>query len=257
MCDTGFIAYNSRMKTLISLLFILPFQVHAVEAPSDEELEAAEKKTIDVGEKPLELDEFTVTGMQFSLEQETALRLVRQALKASKSYKREDKDKWVCWFRKPAGTHRTHLECARNGDLMALRPDAMFGNNVTGGGAYAGYGTIMQSQRPVNKKEFEAMLRDLPGSADLDKEFVGMSMAGMETPRDIPSDAELDQFAEAYKNVKALEISGGDDSEMAAAIRAEGLTISRYNRMVELLETYQSLENEVAFRLGTLERPHD
>jgi hypothetical protein len=245
-----------KVVTCIFLLMALPL-AYAADPPTEEELEGAEQEVLDVGEEPLELEKYTVTGIQFTLEQETALRMVRQALTERKSYKREDKDTWVCWYRKPAGSHFNYLECARNGDLQALKPDRMFGNLVTGGAGYAGYGTIMRSQRPVNKKKFEAMLDTLPGSGDLDREFVAMSMAGMETPRDIPSKDELDQFVEAYKSVKALEVSGGDDLEMASAIESEGLTIRRYNRMVDLVETYQSLENEVAFRLGTLERPHD
>ena len=84
-----------------------------------------------------------------------------------------------------------------------------------------------------------------------------MSLAGMEPPRDIPSDAELDQFAEAYKNVTALQGTGAGDDAMLAAIEAQGLTLREYNRVVELVETYQSIENEVAFRLGTLDRPQD
>lgn len=246
------------MKTLTSLLLLaLTASVHAIEPPSEDEIEGATQETLDVGEEPLELEEIIVTGERFTLEQETALRMVRQALTERKSYKREDKDKWVCWYRKPGGTHFTYLECARNGDLQALRPDPMFGSLTTGGAGYAGYGTIYRSQRPVNKKKFESMLDTLPGSGDLDREFVAMTLAGSQPPRDIPSETELDDFAKAYGAVTQLDTAGAGEQELAAAIEDAGLTISRYNRIVDLVETYQSLENEVAFRLGTLDRPSD
>ena len=88
---------NRPVKSLLGLFFlIIPLGAFAIETPPEEELENAEQETLDVGEEPLELDEYTVTGIRFTMEQETALRMVRQALKANKSYKREDKDKWVC-----------------------------------------------------------------------------------------------------------------------------------------------------------------
>jgi hypothetical protein len=237
------------------LLTILPLSVLAVEAPSDEDLENAQREELDVGEEPLELDEFTVTAEQFSFEQETALRMVRQALKTPKSLKREDKDVWVCWYRKPVGTHRTYLECSRNGDLAALKPDPAMGFNPLGApGVGSSYGTIYRSQRPVNKKTFEAMLESLPGSDDFDQEFVGLALAGQHPPRDIPSETELDAFTEAFKAVGVLEKSGGSEEEMIKAIEAQDLNIDRYNRLVDLVETYQSIENEVAYRLGTLKR---
>jgi len=255
----AYIFYTYDMKKLpILLLMLASFGVFAIETPSEEELDSAVTEELDVGEEPMVMEEVIVTGVQFTFEQETALRLVRQALKRPKSLKREDWDVWVCWYRKPVGTHRTHLECARNGDLAALKPDQMMGNTFLGGrGVGSGYGTIMRSNRPVNKKTFEAMLNNLPGSDDFDQEFVGMALAGKEPPRDIPSDAELDSFSEAYKNISLLEKSGGDEDALVKAIEDEGLSIKRYNRLVELVETYQSIENEVAYRLGTLQRPDE
>lgn len=231
---------------------------YAGEAPSEEELANATEEVLDVGEEPLELDEMIVTGEQFSLEQETAVRMVRQALTREKSSKSEDRDTWVCWYRKPGGTHFTYMECARNGDLWALRPDGsghrMVGDDVPPGTVY---GTVMRSNRPINKKKFEAMLAQLPGSSDLDKEFVALSLAGQNPPRDIPSDAELDSFASAYSEVGALSRAGESEKAMLEAIESTGLSLDRYNRIVDLVETYQSVENEVAFRLGTLVRPSD
>jgi hypothetical protein len=252
-------------KLLLTLLLLFSALTLAAETPTDEALDSAVTETLDVGEEePLELDEFTVTGERFTFEQETALRMVRQALKRSKSDKREDWPTWVCWYRKPLGTHRTHLECARNGDLVALRPSfAGLNADAIRRGAYLGgtgapgsdYGTIMRSNRPVNKKHFEAMLGELPGSDDFDQEFVAFSLAGQRPPRDIPTDAELDSFAEAYRQIGLLEASGAEEDAMIAAIETQELTIGRYNRLVDLVETYQSIENEVAYRLGTLQRP--
>ncbi len=189
-------------KLLTSFLLLVSFSAFGIEIPSQDELDSAETTELDVGEEPLVLEEVIVTGVQFTFKQEAALRMVRQALKQPKSLKREDWDTWVCWYRKPVGTHRTYLECARNGDLAALKPDAMMGNTFLGGRSVgSGYGTIMRSNRPVNKKTFEAMLNNLPGSDDFDQEFVGMALAGQEPPRDIPTDAELDSFSAAYKHI--------------------------------------------------------
>ena len=98
------------------------------------------------------------------------------------------------------------------------------------------------------------MLENLPGSDDFDQEFVGLALAGQSPPRDIPSEAELDAFTEAFKTVGALEKSDGSEQEMIQAIEAQDLSIERYNRLVDLVETFQSIENEVAYRLGTLKR---
>ncbi|MDX1461371.1 MAG: hypothetical protein R3348_09985 [Xanthomonadales bacterium] len=224
------------------------------EPPEDVQLEEAEVEELDIGEEPLALEEIVVTGERFTLEQETALRLVRQALQEPYSRKRKDRNKWRCWYRKPLGSRMTYMECARNGDLNYLSLEPAYPRLGKPGDPV--YGRIYRSQRPVNKKKFREILASLPGSDDFDREFVGLSLAGQAPPRDIPSEAELDDFTEAYKAVNAM---GADASEaaMIQAIESRGMTLQRYNRIVELIETYQSLENEVAFRLGTLERPRD
>lgn len=258
-------------KLLLIVLFLCSVPLVAQETLTDEYLENAPTESLDVGEEALEsqeesleLEKFTVTAERFTYEQETALRMVRQALKRSKSSKREDWDTLVCWYRKPVGKHRTYLECARNGDLVAMRPNLFEAGDIRSG-AYLGgsgapgsdYGTLMRSNRPVNKKQFEAMLGDLPGSDDFDQEFVARSLAGQRPPRDVPSEAELDAFAEAYKTLGELEESGADEDAMIQAIETQDLTIGRYNRLVELVETYQSIENEVAYRLGTFKKPQE
>jgi hypothetical protein len=243
---------------LIMLIGLPAFNLCAQEEeewPPDNVIEEAQKTTIDLPEAPIELDKFTVIGMQFTFEQEAGLRFIRQALEAPRSRKRKDKDVWTCRFRSPALTHFKYLECAQNGDLMALSPSPTYPTYDKNKPLNQQFGTIMVSQRPVNEAKFRNLLEQLPGSADLDREFVSMVQAGMRPPRDFPSEEELDDFAAAYQAVNELDNSGADDDSLMAAITEHNLSANRYNRLVELVETYQSIENEVAFRLGTLERP--
>lgn len=242
------------MRTLIILLFLLvSFSASAAKAPSAEDLENAEIVPLD-DELPLELDPVSVVGMGFSLKQEAALRMVRQALARHKSTKREDKDVMVCWFDRSVGSHRTYLFCARNGDIWALRPDSMFGSLISAPAWMPGYGKIMQSRSATNKHKLNKIFANLPGSADLDNEFVAMTLAGESPPRDIPSDEALDDFARAYHAVDVLHRSGASDDDQIAAIEAEGLTLKSYNRLIDLMEHYQSLKKQVAERLEVLNK---
>jgi hypothetical protein len=88
------------------------------------------------------------------------------------------------------------------------------------------------------------------GSDELDREFVSMALAGQTPPRDISSEDELDRFALAYRAVG--EMAGADDDVLEGAIAAQGLALARYNRIVDLISTYQSIENEVAIRLNAM-----
>lgn len=241
------------MRTLIILLFLLvSCSASAAEAPSAEDLANAEIVPFD-DEVPLELDAVSVVGMGFTLKQEAALRMVRQALARHKSTKREDKDVMVCWFARSVGSHRTHLLCARNGDLWALRPDPMFGSIISPPAWMPGYGRIMQSRQATNKHKLNKIFENLPGSADLDNEFVAMTLAGESPPRDIPSEKELDGFARAYHAVGVLYRAGAGDDDQIAAIEAEGLTLKSYNRLIELMEHFQTLKIQVAERLVALD----
>ncbi len=257
--------YTLRMKNiqwvkfwlLIAAVLLLPIAIayaeqpggeeelgFTTEAPAAEELEGAE-------ELPLELDPITVSGMGLSFSQEVALRVVRQAYNSPRSDRREDIDKWVCWLTAPTGSHFKHLSCARNGDIWALRPaqDGRWGQSFGKGG----YGKIMQTTRYVNRWKLEQALAALPGSSDFDQEFLGMVMAGQKPPRDIPDDEELDQFANAWLAVGSLHESGQPEQEQIAAIEQQGLSLKRYNRIAELLETYQSVENQVDERIKALQ----
>jgi len=241
---------------LLAVLLSFPVMLSAQEAPADDDLgfttEAPSAEELEGAEElPLELDPITVSGQSLSFRQEVALRIVRQAYNAPRSDRQEDIDKWVCWLNRSAGTHFKRLSCARNGDIWALRPSKIAGNFAPGFGR-AGYGKIMQTTGTVNRWKLEKALAALPGSSDFDREFLGLVMAGEQPPRDIPDDEELDQFANAWVRVKMLNKAGKPENEQIAAIEKEGLSLKRFNRIAELVETYQSVENQVDERIKKL-----
>jgi len=214
------------------------------EAPDDVDMEGAE-------ELPLVLDPIVVSDIGISFRQEVTMRIIRQAYNAPRSERLEDIDNWICWIIKPTGTHFGHLACARNCDLWANRPTSA-GGTMRAGIGKAGYGKIMRTSRPTNRWKLEKAMAALPGSSDFDKEFVSMVMAGQQPPRDIPDDEELDQFAKAWVQIGKLHKAGMSDDEQVVAIEDEGLSLKRYNRIAELVETYQSVENQVDERIKRL-----
>lgn len=246
------------MKRVFAFLLLAPLCAWGQPPLSRQEVENAGADVLDLGS-------LEVVGQGFSFEQELQLRLVRQALKSPRSEKPGDIDAWVCWYDRPTGTRRKHLYCGRNGDLWALRPST---NGPPGSGSgltqlvngtvkYAtkGYGTLWVSRFGVYQKRFEETLARLPGSDDFDREFIALASLGRRPPRDIPDADELDQFAAAYQELETLAASGAGEADQLAAIEAEGLTLLRYNQIVELISTYQSLMNEVALRTGQLQQP--
>lgn len=238
-----------------AVLYLFPVSLYAAdeqsredspftaEAPTAEELEGAE-------ETPLELDPVEVVGESLDFRQEVALRVVRQAYGSPRSERHEDRDKWVCWLEKPTGSSFNYLGCARNGDIWALRPDPQ--NRFGAPSRTAGYGKIMRSTKPVNRAKLERALAALPGSNDFDEEFLTMVMLGEQPPRDIPDDQELDQFAKSWFEVGKLLKRGKSEAMQIAAIENQGLTLKRYNRIAELTEIYQSVENQVDERVKKL-----
>lgn len=256
------------MRRLVATFtLICSFSVAAIEPLTEEEPAVAETA-------PLDLGNLDVIGHQFTFEQELAFRLVRQALKTPRSSKEENRDVWICWIDQGAGTHFNYLNCARNGDLWALKPDrsslierGAFNpirssrSSPTNGNTFtfipanprAGYGIIMRSTRPVMKAKLNNMLATMHGSDEFDREFVSMARAGQTPPRDIPSEDELDRFALAYRAVS--DLPNADDDTLEATIHGAGLTLSRYNRIVDLISIYQSIENEVAIRLNAMSGP--
>jgi hypothetical protein len=113
----------------------------------------------------------------------------------------------------------------------------------------------MRSSQPITEQKMSRILGSLPGSAELDNEFVTLALTGQDPPQDIPDDEEMDQFARAYHAVETLSESGASDDELEAAINAEGLSLKRYNRLIELVEIFQSLKNQVLERVVLLRNP--
>jgi len=246
----------NKYKRYLVLLGLLAFAVmlSADEIPLADDLEfltgepATEGQD---GEPPLDLDLISVSGESLSYQQEVTLRIVRQAYNARRSDRAEDIDKLVCWLTRPTGSYFKRLNCARNGDIWAVRkaPDGRWGR----ADGLAGYGRIMETTRPVNRWKLEQTLAALPGSSDFDREFLARVMAGEQPPRDIPNDEELDWFANAWVQVDQLYKTGKLEQEQISAIEKEGLSLKRYNRIAELVEIYQSVENQVDERVKKLQ----
>ena len=216
-------------------------------AIADRAVPLSEEALASAKEEPFELDTLEVTGAGFAFQQEVTLRLLRTALERPKSRSQENRDDWVCWIEESTGSSFNYLNCARNGDLWALeRPFGLEGPTIP----VAGYGTILRSSRPVNRWKLQQAMASLNGSPEFDTEFLALALQGQKPPRDIPDEAELDQFAAAYAAVAALAARGRDEASQIQTIEDLGLTLERYNRIAELTEVYQTLENEVASRLG-------
>lgn len=237
---------------ILALSLIVPLPTLAAESPP--ELTAA-------AEEPLDLGDIEVSGQRLDLtpEQEATLRLVRMGLSRSKSSRQEDKDEIVCWFEERTGTGFTYLACARNGDLWALSEEArgalgrMRGDNASSLAAGdAGYGKIMRTQRPVNRYVIERTMDLLPGGPGFDAEFVMRAAQGRAAPRDIPSDEELVRFASAHQELERIQhrsrtptASGRYarrlEQRMVTVLESHELSVDRYNRIVDLLDIYESL----------------
>lgn len=237
-----------------ALCFTLPPVVLAqdVEDAEAEDFPSAELSAAVADEEPLELGDLEIVAEGLSFEQEFTLRMLREALDKPKSQKEEDRDEWVCWVDKATGSRLNYLNCARNGDLWALQPSDMGGGAMAIGAPIpvAGYGSIMRSSNPVNRSKLRQAMDNLNGSEEFDKEFIALTLSGERPPRDIPDDEELDQFAKAYQELGRLQRRGASEARQVGAIEKTGLSLARYNRIAELTEVYQSIENEVADRLG-------
>ena len=195
-------------------------------------------------QEPLELDRFLVTGLGMEFNQEVALRALRHALGGIYSERKEDMDKWRCWLSAPVGSRLTHLSCARNGDIMALKPNPQ---NPMGGQSYiGGYGTIMTTDRPVSQGKLRRVMAGLRGTEEFDAEFLSMVSTGTQPPRDIPENEEVEQFAGAWLAVGKLHKRGKSEDLQIEAIKEHGLSLKRYNRIAELVEMYKSVEKQVS-----------
>ena len=218
------------------LLMLSCLTAFAIEKPPEAELEGQAEV---VDEDVLELDRMSVTGERLTLQKESRLRFVRQALVEPRSSKKEDRDKMLCWLETPVGTRFRHVTCARNGDLEALRLGGKDGQL----GGMAGYGRhrFWRSIQADNEATLRNILADLPQDDYFDKDFVAIATTGGQPPRDVPDEEELQKFAIAWMKVEGLMKQGEAEEQVVAAIKAEGLTLKRYNRLVDLTQEYQSI----------------
>lgn len=227
------------LKTLPLLLLLFCITGFAIEKPPEADIAGETAIADDV----LELDRISVQGERISFKQETRLRFIRHAMNEPRSSKKEDKDKLLCWLETPVGTHFRHVTCARNGDLDALR----LGGKAGGMGGSAGYGRhkFWRSLQADNEATIRSIMADLPDSSYFDQEFYAMTSAGERPPRDVPEMEELARFAKAWIEVEKLTKAGKPEAEVVAAISTEGLNLKRYNRLVELTQSYQSIRAKV------------
>ena len=230
------------LRTLPLLLLLCTFTAFAIEKPPEAEVEPGEESSVN-DDDVLELDRMSVTGERISLQKETRLRIVRQGLNEERSSKPEDKNKMLCWLETPVGTHFKHVTCARNGDLDALRTGGKDGQI----GGDAGYGRkyFWRSIQADNNATLRSIMADLPEDSYFDRDFAMIASSGGKPPRDVPEEEELHQFAKAWIKVESLTNQGKPEEDVIAAIEAEGFTLKRYNRVVELTGTYQSIRAKV------------
>ncbi len=233
-----------------ALLQVQPCYAGEAESPEDTQLvKHLEAET----ESPFELDPLEVNRGQLSFEEELTLRIVRQAFNETPSNKQADRDKWLCWTEQPVGSRLYKLGCARNGDVWALRPqDLRSGNNLELTSPRAGYGKIMVASRKVSPGKLKKIFAALPGSAAYDKEFINMALTGKKPPRNVPTEEESEQFAKAWIKVERLHKRGKSENIQITAIKAEGMSLKRYNQIAGLTETYGSIKKDIAARVKLL-----
>lgn len=202
-------------------------------------------------EETVELPDLEVIGTK----QELALRFVKAGLDADRSLRHEDSDKPYCWFDKPTGSHLNYLYCGVNRSLNASGRHwrDMWVTGVAAAGTLRDRRQIMRSNFPVNRARMSEIM-DRLGPSALNEEILERGLRGEEPPDDVPSQREVDRFARALAEVQQIrEGHDGDpaeaESRMAAAIRDANLTVERYNRISDLVERYESLQEMVKERL--------
>jgi ferritin-like protein len=226
----------TMLKIFTLSLLLYSIFGYAIERPPEADLA---DDSIASDEDVLVLDPLVVTGERLSLKQETRLRVIRQGFNEPRSSLKKDRDKLLCWLEAPVGSHFRHVICARNGDLDALRMSRM--------GGMAGYGQhrFWRSLRADNESTVRDIMNTLNETDYFDQEFITIASAGGQPPKDIPDLEELSQFTKAWIEVENLTKAGQPEDQVVAAITAEGLTLKRYNRLVELTQGYQSIRVKV------------
>lgn len=212
-------------------------------------------------EEPVELDELTVTGVSEAL----ALRAIHVALERKRSDRAEDLDKMVCWYDQITGSRMTQLFCSTN---RVLRRTGDFARGQLAETASADAPTGARGVRSwrVDRAELEARLRAL-GPVDVNEEIVARALSGEPVPDDVPTDEELDRFANAFEEVRQIAAdydpriaaASGDqrqrlvnesDRLMAERIREAGLSIERYNEVSGMVERFGSIREHVRDRVA-------
>jgi len=244
-----------KNTVLILLGLLLAAQSLATDEPSPAITQVDDGAILLESEIPYELDPLSVVSERMPVRQEAAYRLMRQALKRERSNSPEKIDELICFFETPIGSRIKYLTCGRNGDLWTREPDPHFPNDLRLRRSVPGYGKFIVSKRPMNKGKMNGIMSSLSGSAELDVEFASLVLNGETPPQDIPDDEEMERFALAFYALEILSESGADDDEMEAAIEAEGLSLKRYNRLIDLVEIFQSLENQMAGLVDQLRAP--
>ena len=222
-----------------SAFLILFFSITSMAIEKPSEAEGVDEASVN-GDDVLELDRMAVSGQRLTLQKESRLRIVRQGLNEKRSYKKEDRDKMLCWLETPVGTHFKHVTCARNGDLEALRHGGKDGQ--IGGAAGYGRNKFWRSITADNEATIRNIMADLPKNEYFDEEFAIIATNGGEPPRDVPEEEELQRFAKAWIRVQQMTSEGRPEDEVIAAITSEQLTLARYNRIVALAESYASIK---------------
>ena len=232
------------LKAVSFLLLLWCLTGVAIEKPPEADADAVpDGEIVSAEDDVYELDAMEVVGERRSLRQETRLRIIRQAMNEPRSKLKKDRDKLLCWLETPVGTHFQHVTCARNGDLEAVRTHGRAGQV----GGMAGYGRhkFYRSIRADNPATMRKTLAAVPDSSYFDQDFVTIASAGGQPPRDVPEEKELDQFVNAWIASGELMKSGEPEEQVVATIEAEGLTLKRYNRLVELTKSYPSINARV------------
>jgi len=196
-------------------------------------------------EAPIELDRILValkTGLTY--EQEATLRIIRQGYKKKHSNREEDRDIWVCWI-----AHLSkYLRCARNGDMW-VRRSRFKSPNEEPTLDEDGYGGVLVTTFPADRRWLEQTLAELPGSDAFDIEFIAMVVAGQQPPLEIPDDKELDQFAVIWNEIGSLEQGVDPEDERLSVIDDAGFSVLRYQHISELVGIYKSIESELNDRV--------
>jgi hypothetical protein len=201
------------------------------------------------GETPFALDEVTVEA---SRKRELAFRTVEVALERVRSDKSEDADAVVCQKRQRIGSHITRIYCATNRTWNYIRKVSTrdtLGMANTVGAPYALY------EGPVYELSPSALNTIGKQYADTDHATRLAQLAAEESAHKLTDEwntppAVVARFARAFDDVAKAGKQGGDDKvveqRMAAAIAAQGFSVTEYNDLVARLESSGQFQKRVS-----------